>query len=327
MSKIVLIPTNITEPGKDYLREKGYVIKMGLGISEDQLVKDVQGVDAILSRNEKITKRVLDAATDLKIIGKQGVGLDNIDVQYAQQLGIWVTNGPNSNTLAVAERTLGLIIDAAKKTVLMDKLIRKGDYDARNRIKGMDLEGKVLGLIGLGRIGTLVAKKACYGLGMKVIGYDPYVTADTVASEIELQTKVEDVWSKSDFVSLHLPSTPQTKGSIGLDQFSLMKPTAYVINCARGDIVKEAELVDVLQRGMIAGAALDVFEVEPPAKDNPLYALDNVTLSPHNASLTLETTDRMGVHAAIGIHEILSGVKPSWPANSPSKPRQTVEAK
>jgi D-3-phosphoglycerate dehydrogenase len=325
MAKIILIPSNISEPGKEYLRQHGYTIKMGNGITEDQLVADVAGVDAILSRNEKITKRVLDAADKCKVIGKHGVGLDNIDVKHAEELGIWVTNGPLSNTLAVAERTLGFIIDAAKRTVLMDRLMRCGDYEARNRVKGMDLEGKVLGIIGLGRIGTMVAKKACYGLGMKVIGYDPYVPADRVAAEIEAQDDVNDVWSKADIVSLHSPSTPETKASIGLDQFRLMKRTAIFINCARGEIVKEAELIEALQQGIIAGAALDVFEKEPPAKDNPLFTMDNVTVSPHNASLTNETTDRMGMHAALGIHEILSGTKPSWPANHPSRPRQIVE--
>ncbi len=325
MSKIVLIPSNISEPGKDFLREKGYIVKMGSGIQEDQIIADVDGVDALLSRNEKITKRVLDAATSLKVIGKHGVGLDNIDVSYAAEKGIWVTNGPLSNTLAVAERTLGLIIDAAKRTVLMDRLMRQGDYESRNRIKGMDIEGKVLGIIGLGRIGTMVAKKACYGLGMKVIGYDPFLSPDKVAQEIEFQDSVDDVWSKADFVSLHIPSTPETHASIGMEQFLLMKRTAIVVNCARGDIIRETELIKALQEGIIAGAALDVYEKEPPAKDNPLLSMDNVTLSPHNSSLTNETTDRMGLHAAMGIHEILSGKKASWPANKPASPRQTVE--
>ncbi|MDY0287188.1 MAG: hydroxyacid dehydrogenase [Sphaerochaeta sp.] len=325
MSKIVLIPSNISEPGKDFLRERGYIVKMGSGIKEDQIIADVVGVDAILSRNEKISKNILDAADTLKVISKHGVGLDNIDLTYAEQKGIWVTNGPHSNTLAVAERTLGLLIDAAKRTVLMDRLTRQGDFEARNRIKGMDIEGKVLGIIGLGRIGTLVAKKACYGLGMKVIGYDPFLSPDKVAQEIEFQDSVDDVWSKADFVSLHLPSTPDTQASIGMEQFSLMKRSAILINCARGDVVREKDLIEALQSGVIAGAALDVFEKEPPAQDNPLLKMDNVTLSPHNASLTNETTDRMGLHAAMGIHEILSGKKASWAANKPSSPRQIVE--
>lgn len=326
MPKIVLIPSNISEPGKEFLRQHGYTIKMGKGLSEDEIIADAMGVDAILSRNEKITKRILDAADSLKVIGKHGVGLDNIDVAHAQKLGIWVTNGPYSNTLAVAERTIGFIIDAAKRTVLMDALARKGDYESRNRIKGIDIEGKVLGIIGLGRIGSMVAKKACFGLGMKIIGYDPFISADRVSAEIEIQQSVEDVWRKADVVSLHLPSTPETRASVGMEQFSQMKRSAIFINCARGDIVKESELIEALQKGIIAHAALDVYEKEPPAVDNPLFTMDNVTLSPHNASLTIETTDRMGLHAAIGIHEVLSATKPSWPANHPEHPRQIVES-
>ena len=171
----------------------------------------------------------------------------------------------------------------------------------------------------------MVAKKACFGLGMKIIGYDPFISADRVSAEIELQQYVEDVWRKADILSLHLPSTPETHASIGMEQFSQMKRSAIFINCARGDIVRESELIEALQKGIIAHAALDVYEKEPPAADNPLFTMDNVTLSPHNASLTIETTDRMGLHAAIGIHEILSATKPSWPANHPEHPRQLVE--
>lgn len=325
MGKIVLIPSNISEPGKDFLREKGYIIKMGSGTTEAHLLEDVPGIDALLLRNERITKKVLEAATSLKVIGKHGVGLDNIDISHAGALGIWVTYAPLSNTLAVAERTLGFILDIAKNTVLMDRLVRQGDFEARNHILGMNLEGKILGIIGLGRIGTAVAKKACYGLGMKVIGYDPFIPQEKIPDEIEVQQQIDDIWSKSDIITLHIPSTPYTHASIGREQFSLMKRTAMIINCSRGDIIREKELIEALQQGVIAGAALDVYENEPPNTPNPLFTMNNVTLSPHNASLTSETINRMGIHAAIGIHEVLSGIKPSWPVNTPINSRQHME--
>lgn len=171
MEQKVLIPSDISQPGKDYLRERGYVIKMGRGIDEQTIMEDAADCDALLARNEHITRGIMEAAPHLKVISKHGVGLDKIDLDAARDLNIWVTNGPLSNTVAVAEHTMMLILACAKKLVLFDKAIRNGDYEIRNRVKGMDLEGKTLGLLGLGKIGHMVAKKAINGFGMKVLGY------------------------------------------------------------------------------------------------------------------------------------------------------------
>lgn len=164
MGQVVLIPSDISQPGKDYLRDKGYTIKMGRGIDEQTIVEDVVDCDAMLVRNEPITRRVMEAGNKLKIISKHGVGLDKIDLNAARDLNIWVTNGPFSNTVAVAEHTMMLILACAKRLVFFDMAIRSGDYDIRNRVKGMDLEGKTLGLLGLGKIGNLVAQKAMKAL-------------------------------------------------------------------------------------------------------------------------------------------------------------------
>lgn len=322
MSYTILIPSDISQVGKDYLRDKGYSIKMGRGLDEQTIMEDVAECDALLARNEHITRKIMEAGTRLKVISKHGVGLDKIDLDAARDLNIWVTNGPLSNTVAVAEHTMMLILTCAKKLVYFDNAIRSGDYDIRNRVKGMDLEGKTLGLLGLGKIGGMVAKKAIHGFGMQVIGYDPYLPPERRDPELTYCDTMEEIFRQADVVSIHMPSTPETRGSINKDLIGLMKPTAYLVNAARGDLIREEDLVEALRAGTIAGAGLDVFNEEPPKPDNPLFQLPNVTLTPHNAALTLETTDRMGLHAAIGIDEILSGREPSWPVVVPKTPRR-----
>lgn len=324
MERTVLIPSDISQLGKDYLRDKGYIIKLGRGTDEKTIMEDVADCEALLARNEHITRSVMEAGSRLKVISKHGVGLDKIDLDAARELNIWVTNGPLSNTAAVAEHTMLLILACAKRLVLFDAAIRAGDYDIRNRVKGTDLEGKTLGLIGLGKIGNLVAKKAALGFDMRVIGYDPFLPPERRNPDIRYCDTMEEIFRESDVVSLHMPSTPETRGCISRRLLELMKPTAYLINAARGDLICEADLLEVLQTNRIAGAGLDVFAQEPPRPDHPIFQLSNVVVTPHNAALTAETTDRMGLHAAIGIDEVLSGIQPSWPVVIPSG-RRVIE--
>ncbi|WP_319477930.1 hydroxyacid dehydrogenase [Marispirochaeta aestuarii] len=317
----VLIPQDIMEEGKAYLRDKGYEIKMGSGITVEDIVKDVADCDAILARTAPFPAEVLEAGKKLKVIGRHGVGVDNIDVKKAEEMGIWVTNAPESNSNTVAEHALGLIIALAHNIVRSDKAFRAGDFEIRNRVKGSDLEGKVLGVLGMGKIGRLVAQKAYHGLGMKVIGYDPYLKADEFPQWV---TKVDDwdeIFRSSDYLTIHIPATPKTKNSIGAKEFGLMKKSACIINAARGEVVDEPALVEALKKGEIAGAGLDVFAEEPPAKDHPFFGMDNVVVTPHNAALTTECMIRMATHAAQGIDEALNGKKPTWPVNNPSNPR------
>lgn len=167
----------------------------------------------------------------------------------------------------------------------------------------------------------MVAKKAINGFGMEVIGYDPFLPADRWDPEVGRRETMEEIFAGSDIVSIHMPSTPETRNSVDRRLIGMMKPTAYLINAARGDLIREADLRRALQNGAIAGAGLDVFQTEPPSPDDPLFQLPNVTVTPHNAALTLETTDRMGLHAAMGIDEVLSGRQPSWPVVVPKEPR------
>ena len=316
MTYKVLIPQDISQAGKQFLKKKGYEIKMGSGISVETLKEEVQDCHAILARTALFPREVLEAGKMLKVIGRHGVGTDNIDVEAATQLGIYVTNAPQSNATSVAEHTIGLIIATARNLVRCDSAVRKGNFEIRNQIPGTDIGGKTLGLIGIGRIGKLVARKATLGLDMKVIGHDPYVDSKA-APEVEFTASIEALLQQADFVSLHLPANQTTVGLIDKSKLMLMKPSAYLINVARGGIVKEDDLAEILSQGRIAGAALDVFTEEPPDPSNPLLKLDNVTVTPHNAALTRECMDRMAVHAAQGIDEVLSGKTPVWPVNRP----------
>lgn len=321
MSFKVLIPQDITDAGKNYLRENGCEIIIGSASDPATIAREAVDCDAILARTAQYPKSVFAAAPKLKVVGRHGIGVDNIDVQYCTENGIFVTYAPLSNANSVAEHTLFLMLACARNAMIIDEEFRKGNFEIRNKAKGMDLEGKTLGLIGLGRIGQMVARKASLGFGMKVIAFDPYVKPENAPDGVRLADSKETVFAQSDFVSLHTPSTPETRKSVGLDQFKMMKKGAYLINASRGEVVNEAELIAALEQGIIRGAGLDVFEEEPPAPDNRLLAMRNVIPTPHNAALTQESMDRMGLHAAIGIVDVLNGRKPAWGVNSPVNPR------
>ena len=316
MSGRVLLPQDIAEAGKTYLREKGYEIVPGSGIDLDTVTREVAECQAVLARTARFPAAVLEAAPELRIIARHGVGYDNIDVARAEELGIWVTNTPEALSATVAEHTLGLLLAVARHLVRADRLTREGRFAERNALKGVDIEGKTLGLVGLGRIGGTVARKAALGLGLEVLAYDPFVSQPPEGVTL---VSLETLLAKADFVSLHMPATAETVGMIGAEQLASMKSTAYLINAARGTVVQEDALVQALKENRIAGAALDVFDPEPPEPDNPLFSLDNVVVVPHIASMTHECMDRMATHAAQGIHEVLSGQKPTWPVNAPKR--------
>jgi D-3-phosphoglycerate dehydrogenase len=316
MAYKVLIVEDITEPGKKLLRENGYEIKISLDTSIDGLRRDIADCDAALSKTVLLTREVLESAKKLKVIGKHGAGVDNVvDVEVATNLGIRVVNTPYANTKSVAEYTIGLIIALAKNLIRMNAAMEKGDFGIGERLQSSELSEKTLGLIGLGKIGNLVAQKAHHGLEMKVIAYDPYVSKARLSDYVDLIDDIDEVFKKSDFVSLHLPSTKETVNLIDYQKFLKMKPDACFINCARGNIVKETDLIRALENKTIAGAAVDVYELEPPQPDNPLLLMPNVIHTPHSAALSKEALDRMSYGAALGIHEVLSGKSPTWGVN------------
>ncbi|MFK2825289.1 hydroxyacid dehydrogenase [Bacillus sp. B190/17] len=317
MSSVVYIPQDIEEEGKNYLLERGYQLRIGSDLLPEVLTKEVKDCDAVLTRSiAVINKEVIQAGKKLKVIAKYGVGLDNIDIEAATERGIYVTNTPEANANAVAEHVIAFILSLSKSLISADRELRSGNYASRHQLTSIDLEDKTLGIIGLGRIGKLLAQKAAKGFGMKVIGYDPYLTAGSM-HDLDIVPNIEELFKNSDFISLHLPLTESTKGSIGSREFSWMKTSAYFVNASRGGIVRENDLVEALRTGEIAGAGIDVFEVEPPDADNPLFQLDNVIVSPHSAALTKEASVRMAVHAAMQVDLVLSGKKPQWAVNDP----------
>lgn len=321
MAYKVLIPQDVAQPGKDYLLERGYEIKMGSGITADAIAADVVDCDAILARTAPFPAQVLTAGKKLKVISRHGVGYDNIDVAKATELGVWVTFAPESNANTVAEHAIGCILALARNFILLDRETRAGNFAIRDKLFGSDLSGKVLGIVGLGKIGRRVAQKAAHGLDMQVVGYDPFLKAEQMAEYAASATSMDEVFGAADFVTLHIPGGASNRGSVGKKQFTRMKPTAFLINASRGDVVVEADLIEALQNGTIAGAAIDVYEKEPPQKDNPLFNMSNVLLTPHNASQTRECMIRMALHAAQGIDEVLSGKRPTWPVNDPKERR------
>ncbi len=283
--------------------------------SEDVLIEEVKDCDAILVRMANITEKVIRAGKKLKVISRFGVGVNNVDIKTAAELSIQITNAPESNKNTVAEYTMGLIIALAKKFFLYDRELRKGNFDIRD-ILGIDLEGKVLGIVGLGSIGKLLALKASNGFGMRVIGFKRHIDEESQSLDyVELTDSLDYLLKNCDFVSLTVPLTKATRRIIGKRELSLMKEDAFLINTARGEVVDNDALCNALLNKQIAGAAVDVFDGEIPSEDNPIFKMENVIVTPHSAAHTIEAMKRMSVHAAIGIHEVLSGNKPSWPVN------------
>jgi D-3-phosphoglycerate dehydrogenase / 2-oxoglutarate reductase len=313
----VLIPQDVMQEGKDYLTERGYEIIMGSGIEVEDIVRDVQDCDAILARTAPFPKEVIEAGKKLKVVARHGVGFDNIDIKRAEELGIWVTNAPESNSNTVAEHTMLLILGLARKILVVTREFKKGNFAVRNQERGMDIEGKVLGIVGMGKIGRLVARKAL-AFDMKIVGYDPFLEPADFPDGVS-SVDWDTLFSTADFISLHMPATNETRNIVGAEAFEAMKPTAFLINAARGEIVDEEALIDALTSGKIGGAGLDVFSTEPPPKDSPLLTLDNVLATPHNAALTEECMRRMAVHAAMGIDDVLNGRTPRWPVNNPKR--------
>ncbi len=312
----ILLSQEIHPEGRKILEGK-FDIYLPRDTSQEALVEAARDADGIILRTtSSVTREVIENAPRLKIVSRTGAGVDNVDVQAATERGILVCNLPAVNNLSVAEHTLALMLSLAKALPAMDKAVRGGSWKQRNAGQAVELEGKTLGIVGMGNIGSLVAKKCRYGLGMRILAYDPY-TADKFASEeYEFSATLERIFSEADFVTLHCPNIPETQGMVNRSLLFSMKPDAYFINCARGGVVDEAALIDLLSERRIAGAGIDVFAVEPPASDNGLLRLDNVILSPHSAALSREATVRMSTEAARAVEDFFSGRRPKYVYNA-----------
>ncbi len=270
----------------------------------------------ITSSLHQFTAEVMDLAPDLLVIGRPGIGLDNIDLAAATERGIAVVHTPDGPTEPVAEMVLGFLIMLAHKLPQADRHLRRHGFPGRYTLLGQDLVGKTLGLVGLGRIGGRVAGMCRAALGMRVLAYDPYVDPERArALGAELMDDLHTLLAQADFVSVHVPLTPETRGLVGSAELAAMKPTAYLINTSRGPVVDEKALVQALREGRIAGAALDVFDPEPPSPDNPLFELENVIVTPHIGSYTEEGVWRMSMGAVEQVLQVLRGERPAHLAN------------
>jgi len=270
-----------------------------------KMVADVEGI--ILRTNIKVTREIIEAAPYLKIISRTGAGVDNVDVTAATEKGILVCNAPSVNSISVAEHTLALILAMAKQLKVIDKAVHVGNWKIRYTSKAEDLDGKTLGLVGIGHIGSLLAQKCRLAFNIKVIAYDPYVKQ---TEGLELCSSLDQLFSQSDFISIHVPYTKETHHLVNARLLSLMKPDSYLINTSRGPVVHEKALIEALKNASIAGAGLDVFEKEPPSLDNPLLKFNNVITTPHSAGLNRDCERKLAIEAAQAVIDLLEGRQP-----------------
>ncbi len=312
MERIFL--TEHIHPDAVEMLQQNFEVVQGTSTAEADIIAQAQGCSAILIRSARITEAVMEGIPTLKAVAKHGIGVDNIDVAAATRRGILVVNAPFSNINAVAEHTVALLLAAAKLIVPMDRMTREGGFKKRTQFVTCELAGKTVGLMGLGRIAALVAKKLS-GFDVKILAYDPYVSQERAAELGVTLTDMDTVLRESRFISVHTPLTPETRGLIGKDAFAKMRKDAWLINASRGPVVDEAALIAALKSGEIGGAALDVFEQEPPADDNPLFSMDNVVLSPHNAALSDNALRAMAMDSAQGLADYLMGKRPQFPVN------------
>jgi len=285
----------------------------GAGIEDPAFVEALKTADAVLSGNDLVVDEALfGLAPNLKVIAKMGVGLDMIDIDAATRHGAIVFNTPGVNNQAVADHTFAMLLAVARKIIYCDRSLREKRWE-HTKIMGIEIWQKTLGIVGLGAIGRAVALRA-KGFDMKILAYDPF-WPDQFAGEHGIErTPLEDLLKMSDVVSLHVPLTSENRGMINADTLKMMKPTAILINAARGEIVNEADLYRALKEGDIAGAGLDVFESEPPT-DSPLLELDNVVLTPHTAAFTTEAMNNMNVGVVEQLIDYLNGKQPAHLVN------------
>lgn len=313
MPKVLITPATLAGVDAQYLavlRDAGFEVAFPpwqRQLTEDEVLQVLPGVSAVLAGSEPYTRRVFAANPQLRVVARAGVGYDAVDTAAASDHGAAVCIAPGTNQDAVAEHTFTLILALAKNLIAQHQGTQAGDWP---RQANLPLRGRVLGIAGLGRIGKAVALRGA-AFGMPLLAYEPYPDAEFVKVHGIRLVSFEHLLAASDYVSLHVPLTPESKYLMNQKTLARMKPTAYLINTARGGLVNEADLVEALRARRIAGAGLDVFEQEPPARNHPLFSLDNVVLTPHAAGVDLQSRDDMALSAAKSIVALSRG---DWPA-------------
>lgn len=278
MGQRALIAEEIAQSGLDLLANKGFEVDIAIDVERSELLSRVAGAHALVVRSgTQVDAEVLEAADELEVVGRAGIGLDNIDVEYATKRGVMVVNAPQSNILSAAEHTIALMLGLARNIAPADAAMKNGEW-ARSRFTGVEVADKILGIVGLGKIGSLVAQRAS-ALGMRLTAFDPYVSDDRARQMGVEMLDIDELCRVADFIVLHMPRTPETAGIINAERIALMKSTARIINTARGELIDEAALATALANGDIAGAAIDVYAKEPPPADSPILSAPNTLLT------------------------------------------------
>jgi len=300
----IFVADDVSDTGLGPLRNAGFKVEKRVGLSGAELVEALQDSDGLIVRSEtKVTSELIEQAPGLRVIGRAGVGVDNIDVPAATIRGVVVMNAPDGNTITTAEHTIALLISLARSIPQANSSLKAGRWE-RKKFIGVELQGKTLGIVGLGRIGRVVASRA-RALGMQIVAYDPFIAPEQARDlEIEL-APLDDVYARADFLTVHTPLTAETRGLIDRDVLGKMKHGARLINCARGGLVDEDALYEALTNGSIAGAALDVFSQEPPAADHRLLQLDQVIATPHLGASTTEAQEGVAFTVAEQMRDFL----------------------
>jgi D-3-phosphoglycerate dehydrogenase len=301
----ILVTEEIASRGLAALRDAGHEVDIQIGLSADELRGAIVGAHAIIVRSAtKVTAELIETATDLVVIGRAGIGVDNVDVPAATRRGVMVVNAPQSNVLSAAEHTMALLLAQARNLPQAHTALRGGRWE-RSRWEGVELYGKTLGIVGLGRVGALVAQRAL-AFGMRLVAYDPYVASERARQMGVELLALEDVVRQADFLTIHLPKTAETIGLIGKDLLAQAKPDVRIVNTARGGLIDEEALASAIEQGRVGGAGLDVFS-EEPVTASPLFELESVVVTPHLGASTKEAQDKAGVTIAEQVVLALAG--------------------
>jgi D-3-phosphoglycerate dehydrogenase len=319
----ILVAEPLAKQGLEILRAH-HDVDEKIGLTPEELAAIIGEYDALLVRSQvKVTADILAHATRLVVIGRAGVGVDNVDLEAATKAGVVVVNAPTGNTVSAAEQTMALMLALARKTAAADASMRRGEWK-RSSFTGVELRGRTLGIIGLGKIGLAVADRA-RGMEMNVLGYDPFVTAEQAALHGVEVVDVDAIVEQSDVITVHVPLNKATRGIIGAEQIARMKPGVMLVNVARGGVYDEAAVAQALTDGKLAGAAFDVFETEPPT-DTPLLTAPNTVLTPHLGALTAEAQLRVAEEACEQVIDVLAGRSARYAVNAPLLTPETARA-
>jgi D-3-phosphoglycerate dehydrogenase len=314
----ILISDPLHEKGVEIFKREGFEVEVKTGLSPEELREAIKGVSGLVIRSAtKVDQALLDAADELKVVGRAGTGLDNVDIPAATEAGVVIMNTPGQNSNAAAELAMGHMFALSRHIARGHRGLKEGKWE-KKKLRGRELKGKTLGIVGMGNIGRILAELGA-GVKMKVIGFDPFLEDAEIKERGAEPKSFEELLAEADYVSVHVPKTAETTGLFNAANIAKMKDGAFLINCARGGIVDEEALCDALADGKLAGAALDVFEVEPLPADSRLIYADDVTCTPHLGANTFEAQENVAVAVANQMSKFLKTGEAEFAVNEPKK--------